>query len=401
MTEKEVKLGLRENWQQFFILVLINIFVGGMVGIERTIMPAYAESVFHVSSRTAILSFIVAFGLSKAIANLYTGKWSDRLGRKNLLIIGWILALPIPWILMWANHWYWVVASNMLLGISQGLTWSSTVFMKIDLVGQKNRGLAMGINEFAGYVAVGIMAYVTGYLATRYGVSPYPFMAGIFLSVFGLITSIFFLRDTRGHLMAEEEISNQHRLTNIFRDTTFRHKTLSAVTQAGFVNNLNDGMIWGLLPLLLMGQSFDTTTIGIITAIYPMVWGFSQLFTGKWSDHASKKSLLFWGMLMQGICISLLVTVSSFWIFVLLSFLLGFGTAMVYPTFLSVIAGVVHPAQRAASLGVFRFWRDGGYAVGALVSGIIADIFGIEYAILSIGLLTILSALIIVWRMPE
>jgi MFS family permease len=397
----QIKLGLKENWKQFTLLLIVNAFVGGMVGMERSIFPQFAELEFGVTSKTAILSFIVAFGISKAIANYYTGKLANRFGRRNLLLMGWLLALPIPFLLIYANSWNWVIFANVLLGISQGLTWSSTVVMKIDLVGEKNRGLAMGLNEFAGYLAVGIVAFLSGYVAERYGITPYPFYIGVLISVAGFLLSLFWIKDT-SRFVAEESTRDQTKpLGNIFWETTFKNKTLSSVTQAGLVNNLNDGMIWGLLPILLFALHFDNEHIGILTAIYPTAWGVGQLFTGKMSDHYSKKKMLFWGMLLQGLAILWIPFTKEYYLLASLSAILGLGTALVYPTFLVAIAGATSPEQRAESIGTFRLWRDLGYAIGALLSGVIADLFGIEYAIFGIGLLTILSALIVKFRMPE
>ena len=398
---KKPTLGLKENWIQFTILVIVNAFVGGMVGLERTIFPKFAELEFGIASKTAILSFIVAFGITKAITNYFTGKLANKYGRKNLLILGWVFALPIPFILMHASHWNWVIFANVLLGINQGLTWSSTVVMKIDLVGEKDRGLAMGINEFAGYFAVGIVAFLTGFIAQKYGVNPYPFYIGIGISIIGLLLSILFVKDTRKFVHQEQQKNTSKSLQNVFIETTFKNKNLSAITQAGLVNNLNDGMIWGLLPILLFDLKFDTKTIGIIAAVYPTVWGIGQLFTGKMSDLYSKKKMLFWGMFLQGIAIITILYVSTFYGLLFLAAILGFGTALVYPTFLSAIASTTTPTQRAESIGVFRLWRDLGYAIGAILSGIIADIWGIEYAILSIGILTILSSFVIKFRMKN
>ncbi|WP_027003368.1 MFS transporter [Hugenholtzia roseola] len=398
---KEIKLGLKENWQQFVLLVLVNALVGGMVGMERSIFPQFAESQFGVSSKTAVLSFITAFGISKAIANYYTGRLANRLGRRNLLLLGWLLTIPVPFLLLYAPSWAWVIAANVLLGMAQGLTWSSTVVMKIDLVGEKDRGLAMGLNEFAGYLAVGVVAFLTGYLANRYGVLPYPFYVGIFISVVGFFLTLFWIKDTRIFTKKEAQSSANVPLERVFWDTTFHNKTLSSVTQAGLINNLNDGMIWGLLPLLLFSFQYDNENIGIITATYPTVWGIGQLFTGKMSDHFSKKKMLFWGMALQGIAILPLPYVTHFYTLMGLSALLGFGTALVYPTFLATIAAATAPTQRAESIGTFRLWRDLGYAFGAILSGLMADAFGIEVAILTIALLTLFSAGLIAQRMPE
>ena len=400
MTEN-IKLGLKENWKQFTLLVIVNAFVGGMIGMERTIFPQFAELQFGVASKTAILSFITAFGISKAIANYYTGRLSNKFGRRNLLLFGWILAIPIPFMLMYASSWTWVIIANVLLGISQGLTWSSTVVMKIDLVGEKDRGFAMGLNEFAGYFAVGVVAFLTGYIANTYGITPYPFYIGIFISIVGFLLTLLWVKDTRIFVNKESATDNTTQLNNVFIETTYKNKTLSSVTQAGLINNLNDGMIWGLLPIVLFSLNFDNKNIGIITAIYPTVWGIGQLFTGKMSDHYSKKAMLFWGMLLQGLAILLIPFSSDFYVLAFISAILGFGTALVYPTFLSTIAQATSPKQRAESIGIFRFWRDLGYAFGALISGVTADLFGIQYAIFLIGGLTIISSLVIKFRMPQ
>lgn len=396
-----VILGLKENWQQFGLLVVVNAFVGGMVGLERSIIPQLAQTEFGLSSKSAILSFIVAFGITKAIANYFTGRLANKIGRKNLLIIGWLLALPIPIIIIYANSWSWVIVANMLLGVSQGLTWSSTVVMKMDLVGEKQRGFAMGINEFAGYLAVGIVAFLTGYIAEKYGVRPYPFYIGIVISILGLLLSVIWVKDTKKFVLQETKSSTIINPENVFWTTTFKDKTLSSVTQAGLVNNLNDGMIWGLLPILLLQLKLNNQNISIITAIYPTFWGIGQLFTGRMSDIYSKKKMLFWGMFLQGIAIVLLIFVREFYLLTLLSASLGIGTALVYPTFFSTIAQVTNPTQRAESIGTLRLWRDLGYAFGAIISGITADIFGIQYAIILIGIITIISALIIQTRMSK
>jgi MFS family permease len=396
-----IKIGLKENWKQFVILVIVNAFVGGMIGMERTIFPQFAESKFGIASKSAILSFIIAFGITKAIANYFTGRLANKFGRKNLLLVGWLIAIPIPFILIYAPSWSWVIFANMLLGVSQGLTWSSTVVMKIDLVGEKDRGFAMGLNEFAGYFAVGVVAFLTGYIANTYGITPYPFYIGIFISVVGFIVTALWVKDTRVFVQKENTTDTKSQLDNVFLETTFKNKTLSSVTQAGLVNNLNDGMIWGLLPIVLLSLNFDNANIGIITAVYPTVWGIGQLFTGKMSDHYSKKGMLFWGMLLQGVAILFIPFSSGFYELVSISAILGIGTALVYPTFLSTIAQATSPKQRAESIGTFRLWRDLGYAFGAIISGITADIFGIEYAIFLIGGVTITSSLIIKYRMPE
>ena len=401
MIANKIQLGLKQNWKQFFLLVIVNAFVGGMIGMERTILPQFAEQEFGVASTTAILSFITAFGITKAIANYYAGKLANAFGRKNLLLLGWILAIPIPFMLMFAPNWGFVIFANVLLGISQGFAWSSTVVMKIDLVGQKDRGLAMGLNEFAGYFAVGLVAFLTGLIANVYGVTPYPFFIGIFISITGFVLTALWVKDTRVFVNQESAITKTPMLKNVFVETTFTNKTLSSVTQAGLINNLNDGMIWGLLPIFLFALNFNNANMGIVTAIYPTVWGIGQLFTGKMADHYSKKAMLFWGMFLQGLAILLIPFSSSFGVLAAISAVLGLGTALVYPTFLTTIAETTSPVQRAESIGTFRLWRDLGYAFGALISGITADLFGIEYAIFLIGGLTLVSSLIIHLRMPK
>jgi MFS family permease len=396
-----LKLGLKENWKQFAVLMLVNAFVGGMIGMERSIFPQFAALQFGVASKTAILSFITAFGISKALANYYTGQLANRFGRKNLLLAGWLLAMPIPFLLIYAPSWNWVVFANVLLGISQGLTWSSTVVMKIDLVGEKDRGFAMGLNEFAGYLAVGIVAFLTGLIAEHYGIVPYPFYLGIGISVAGFVLTALWVKDTRGFVHLEHATDTTPQMKNVFVETTFTNKTLSAVTQAGLVNNLNDGMIWGLLPVALLALHFNNADIGIITAIYPTVWGIGQLFTGRMSDRYSKKEMLFWGMLLQGMAILLIPFSTDMRVLASISAILGLGTALVYPTFLSTIAQATGPRQRAESIGTFRLWRDLGYAFGAILSGIIADLLGVGHAIALIGVLTVVSALVIRIRMPE
>lgn len=394
-----VQLGLKENRKQFILLVIINGFVGGMVGLERSILPQIAEVEFHIAARTAILSFIVVFGIVKAITNYYTGALANKFGRKNLLIAGWIIGLPIPFILMYASDWNYIIAANILLGINQGLAWSSTVVMKIDLVGEKQRGFAMGLNEFAGYIAVAAVAFLTGWIAAEYGLRPYPFYTGIFLVVAGLLCSIIWIKDTSQHVALESASNAIPRLKNVFADTTWKHPALGAVTQAGLINNLNDGMAWGIFPILLASRGFAISEIGIITAIYPAVWGIGQLFTGKMADIFCKKRMLFWGMLLQGIALLTIIWAHTMLHFILLNIVLGWGTAMVYPTFLATVAENTHPADRAKSIGIFRLWRDAGYAIGAILTGIIADMYSIEAAVIFIGLLTLISSLVIEIRM--
>lgn len=396
-----VKLGLRENWKQFTILVVINALVGGMVGLERSILPGIAEQDFDLTAKSAILTFIVVFGISKAITNYYAGILASRFGRKKLLVAGWMAGIPVPLILMFATGWNGIIAANVLLGINQGLTWSSTVVMKIDLVGPKERGLAMGINESAGYLAVGATAFLTGWIASEYGLRPYPFYLGLFFVIAGMLGSLLLVRDTTPHVELENESTTIPALRNVFLDTSWRQPTLGAITQAGLVNNLNDGMIWGLLPLLLKHKGFSLTQIGSIVAIYPVVWGLLQLGTGKLADVWNKKDMLIGGMLLQGMAIISMVWAFSFNAFMVLSILLGLGTALVYPTFLAAITQNTPPQQRAGSIGVFRLWRDLGYAVGALLTGAIADRFGMVEAIGWTGTITLLSAVIILVRMKS
>ena len=393
------QLGLKENWQQFSLLVLVNAFVGGMVGMERSILPELAETEFHLAAKTAILSFIVVFGITKALTNYFAGTLANTYGRKKLLVIGWVVALPVPFLLIYAPSWYWIIFANVFLGINQGLAWSSTVVMKIDLVGPKNRGFAMGINEAAGYLAVGAVAYLSASLANNYAIRPHPFYIGILLSILGLLTSIFLIKDTRGFVKLESEKSNVPLLAHIFKETTWKHRNLGSISQGGLVNNLNDGMIWGLFPMLLLSRGFSIAELSQIIAIYPSVWGLSQLFTGKLADKFPKKTLLFWGMFVQGLAILGFIWAQTFFAFAALSVMLGLGTAVVYPTFLAAIADNTHPSQRAQSIGVYRLWRDLGYAVGAILTGLLADFWSVNTAIFAIGSITVLSALVIQLRM--
>jgi MFS family permease len=395
----KVKLGLKENWKQFTLLVIINAFVGGMIGLERAILPKIAENDFGMVIKSAILSFIVVFGIAKAITNYYTGVLANKIGRKNLLTIGWLFAIPVPFILMYANSWSWVIFANVLLGINQGLAWSSTVVMKIDLVGEKNRGFAMGLNESAGYLAVGGVAFLTGWIASNYGIRPYPFYIGVVFSVLGLLSSWFLIKDTIHHVNKENITSSIPILKNIFWETTWKNRNLGSISQAGLVNNLNDGMVWGIFPLLLASKNFSISEIGVIVATYPIVWGLGQLFTGKFADVFEKKKLLFIGMVAQGLALFAMLWTVTFNHFVLVSVILGLGTALVYPTFLAGVAQFTHPQQRANSIGIFRLWRDLGYAIGAILTGLISDTWGLLPAITSIAILTIISSFIILIRM--
>ncbi|TXD37456.1 MFS transporter [Lujinxingia vulgaris] len=402
----EVRLGLRENLAQFSLLVLVNAFVGAMVGMERSILPAIAEEEFELAARTAILSFIIVFGVTKALTNYMAGRWSDRFGRKAVLIAGWLVAAPVPFLLMWAPSWSWILGANVLLGVSQGLTWSTTVIMKIDLAGPKNRGLAMGLNEFAGYFAVAISALATGFIAAEYGLRPQPFYPGIVFVVLGTLLSIFAVRETKHHVTLE---SSQTTTTDadtlsaseVIKRTSLSDPDLSSVSQAGLVNNLNDGMAWGLFPLVFAAASMSLGEIGTLAAIYPAVWGLGQLFTGAWSDKVGRKGLIVAGMWTQAAGIVVIALGSTFWVFAAGAVLLGLGTSMVYPTLLAAIGDVAHPSWRASSVGVYRLWRDMGYAVGALLAGIVADAFGLSVATLTIAALTFASGVVVAVRMRE
>ncbi|WP_295232887.1 MFS transporter [Sediminibacterium sp.] len=391
--------GLKENKNQFLLLVLVNAFVGAMVGMERSILPEFGKTIFSLSAASALTSFIVAFGISKAISNYAVGILSRKFTRKQILVTGWLLASPVPFILMYANHWNWIIIANIFLGISQGLTWSTTVVMKIDLVGSKNRGLAMGINEFAGYLSVGLAAYLSAQIASQYGYAFYPFMPGLFFVLAGLVISLFWVNDTASFIQRETEQSTIPILKNIWASTSWKHRNLGSVTLNGLVNNLNDGVMWGLVPLLLIQRSFSIAEVGVVAGIYPMVWGISQLFTGKMGDHFCKKQLITVGMLLQALAIVFLVVFTSFTGAIIAAVLLGLGTGLVYPNFLTVVAENAHPTQRAEVMGVFRFWRDGGYVIGALLSGFLADSMGLNGALYSVAAITAVAGIIANLRM--
>jgi MFS family permease len=403
----QIRLGLRANLAQFSLLVLVNALVGAMVGMERSILPAIAEQDFHLAARTAVLSFIVVFGVTKALTNYLAGRLSDRFGRRIVLIGGWLVATPVPFLLMWAPTWAWVLFANALLGVSQGLTWSTTVIMKIDLAGAKNRGLAMGLNEFAGYFAVAASALATGYVASTFGLRPQPFYLGIGFVAVGLFLSTLLVRETREHVAHEAQLEHgsspdrvpTHR--EIFVRTSFIDRDLSSVTQAGLINNLNDGMAWGLFPLFFAASGLGLTEIGWLAAIYPGVWGITQLFTGALSDNLGRKWLIVGGMWAQAAGIAVTVLSKAFAGFVLGGVLLGLGTAMVYPTLLAAIGDVARPTWRASAVGVYRLWRDGGYAIGALLSGVVADVFGMGAAIWMVAAITFGSGLLAAIRMNE
>lgn len=391
--------GLKENKNQFLLLVLVNAFVGAMVGMERSILPEFGKTIFSLSAASALTSFIVAFGISKAISNYAVGILSRKFTRKQILVTGWLLASPVPFILMYANHWNWIIIANIFLGISQGLTWSTTVVMKIDLVGSKNRGLAMGINEFAGYLSVGLAAYLSAQIASQYGYAFYPFMPGLFFVLAGLVISLFWVNDTASFIQRETEQSTIPILKNIWASTSWKHRNLGSVTLNGLVNNLNDGVMWGLVPLLLIQRSFSIAEVGVVAGIYPMVWGISQLLTGKMGDHFCKKQLITVGMLLQALAIVFLVVFTSFTGAIIAAVLLGLGTGLVYPNFLTVVAENAHPTQRAEVMGVFRFWRDGGYVIGALLSGFLADSMGLNGALYSVAAITAVAGIIANLRM--
>ncbi len=402
-----VRLGLRENFAQFSLLVIVNAFVGAMVGMERSILPAIAEQEFLLAARSAVLSFIVVFGVSKALTNYLAGRFSDVYGRKAVLVAGWLVAAPVPFMLMWAPSWGWVLFANVFLGVSQGLTWSTTVIMKIDLAGPKQRGLAMGLNEFAGYFAVAAAALATGYIASVWGLRPQPFYLGVGFVAVGLLLSAFIVRETRHHADYEATLAgvptagalpNQR---EIFWRTTLLDRNLSSVSQAGLVNNLNDGMAWGLFPLFFAAAGMSLGQIGWLAAIYPAVWGIGQLFTGALSDRIGRKGLIALGMWVQAVGIAVITLSGGFVRFAAGAALLGAGTAMVYPTLLAAIGDVAHPAWRASAVGVYRLWRDLGYAVGAVVAGLVADLLGVRVSMWFIAGLTFVSGIIVLLRMSE
>ena len=394
-----IRLGLRENLGQFCLLVLVNAFVGGMVGLERTVVSLIGSQQFGLVLKTAIFSFIVSFGVVKACSNLLSGALADRIGRKKVLVAGWIVGVPVPFMIMFAPSWGWIVAANVLLGVNQGLAWSMTVLMKIDLVGPRGRGLAVGLNEFAGYLAVGLTALATGYLASAYGLRPQPFYLGVGYVILGLLVSIFLVRDTSEHVRLEmrSHPSEQSPLgfREVFAITSLKDRNLFACSQAGLVNNLNDGMSWGVFPLFFSAFGLGVERIGLLKAVYPAVWGTLQVLTGPLSDRWGRKGLIVGGMWVQAAGIFVTVATRSFGRRMIGSVLLGVGTAMVYPALIAAVSDNSHPSWRARSLSVYRFWRDLGYAVGALSAGIIADMLGISWAVGSVGLLTFLSGVVV------
>jgi MFS family permease len=412
-TGRGIELGLRQNAAQFTLLVVVNALVGGMLGQERTVLPLLGKQEFGLTAYTAGLSFILAFGIAKAATNYFAGTWMDRFGRKPVLVAGWLIAVPVPFMLIWAPSWTWIIVANVLLGVSQGLTWSTTVVMKIDLVGPARRGLAMGLNEAAGYGAVAVTALATGYLAETYGLRPEPFFLGIAFAALGLGLSTLVVKETREHArleaaghVARADGKHDHlhgELTNgqVFIQTSFKEPALSSASQAGLVNNLNDGLAWGLFPILFAAAGLSVGKIGILAALYPAVWGVGQLFSGALSDRWGRKWLIASGMWLQALALALIALADSFTIWAIAAVLLGAGTAMVYPTLLASIGDVAHPAWRARSVGVYRLWRDGGFAVGALLAGIVADLVGVHAAVWAVAVLTAISGLVVALRMYE
>jgi MFS family permease len=400
-----VRLGLKENLGQFSLLVVVNAFVGGMVGLERTVVPLIGSQQFGLVLKSAIFSFIVSFGVVKACSNLVSGTLADRVGRKKVLVAGWVVGVPVPFMIMLAPSWGWIVAANVLLGVNQGLAWSMTVLMKIDLVGPRGRGLAVGLNEFAGYLAVGLTALATGYLASVYGLRPEPFYLGIGYAMLGLLISVFLVGDTTEHVRLEMEQhppeSTPLSFREVFARTSFKDRNLFACSQAGLVNNLNDGMSWGVFPLFFSAFGLGVERIGVLKAVYPAVWGCLQVLTGTLSDRWGRKGLIVAGMWVQAGGIFLTVVSRSFGWWVWGSILLGLGTAMVYPSLIAAVSDNSHPSWRARSLSVYRFWRDLGYAVGALCAGIIADSLGLSWAIGSVGVITFLSGVVVALFLGE
>ncbi|MDX1879059.1 MFS transporter [Mycolicibacterium sp. 141076] len=399
------RLGLRANLAQFSLLVMVNALVGGMVGQEQTVLPLLAEQQFHLTGYTFLFTYVLAFGITKAATNYFAGTWSDRFGRKPVLILGWLFAVPVPLLLMWAPAWGWVIVANVLLGINQGLTWSTTVVMKIDLVGPYQRGLAMGFNEAAGYSAVALTAVLAGHLAADHGLRPAPFLLGLCYAVIGLGLSVAFVRETRGHAHLEAGAHHDDHVgpsnREIFVRTSFTEPALSSASQAGLVNNLNFGLSWGLFPILFARHGLPVDRIGVLVAVYPAVWGVGQMLTGALSDRWGRKHLITAGMFAQAVALALIATVDKFGWWAAAAALLGAGTAMVYPTLLAAIGDVAHPLWRARAVGIYRLWRDSGYAAGAVVGGIAADLWGLRTAIWVAAGITAVSALIVAGRMYE
>lgn len=391
--------GLKQNAFQFYLLVLVNAFVGLMIGLERSVLSGFGKEVFFLNEYTVILSFILAFGITKAIANLAVAKLMLHKTRKQVLILGWIAAIPVPFLLMYASSWWWVILANIFLGINQGLAWSSTVIMKIDLVGNKNRGLAMGINEFAGYMAVGLAGLLASNLAANYGYRYFPFLPGVLFVIVGLFVSLFFIKDTHALVAHESQTSANKIFKGLWSEVSWKHHNMGTVSINGLVNNMNDAMVWGVLPLLLIQRGFSMFEIGWIAAVYPATWGFTQLFTGKFGDYVCKKQLITLGMIIQGLAIFSMIFLYSFEGMLIAALLLGIGTAFVYPSFITVIAENLHPGQRAVGMSYFRFWRDSGYVVGAILAGLLADNIGITGTLVFVALLTIAAGILAQLRM--
>jgi MFS family permease len=401
---RPVLLGLRSNFGQFALLVAVNALVGGMVGQERTVLPLLATDVFGIAGATAILTYLLAFGVTKAGANLAAGALADRFGRKPVLVAGWIIGLPVPLLLILAPTWGWIIVANLLLGLNQGLTWSTTVIMKIDLVGPARRGLALGLNEAAGYGALALTALATGAIAEQSGLRPGPFLLGLAYAGLGLAASTLFVRETRGHVAHEQanlEPAERPSWGTVFIRTTFRDRSLSAACQAGLVNNLNDGMAWGLLPLYYASAGLSVAEIGVLAATYPAVWAVGQVGTGALSDRIGRKRLIVTGMFLQAAAIALIAAGPSFGVWLAAAAALGLGTALVYPTLLAVVADVAEPVWRGSAVGVYRLWRDLGFAVGAIVAGLIADAAGIVSAIWVVAVITAGSGLVVLQRLRE
>ncbi len=404
-TTPSLRLGLAANWQQFTLLMLVNAFVGAMVGLERTIVPLLASNEFGPTSVSITLSFIVSFGVVKALANLFAGRNSDRFGRKPLLVAGWLIGLPVPIIVMLAPDWGWVVFANILLGINQGLCWSTAVIMKVDLVGPVERGRATGLNEFAGYLAMALSTAASGWIAAQTALRPYPFYLGIVFALSGLLLSALFVRETRPYAHQEAAQHTQPAepvsFWTIFRRVSWQDRAFFSLSQGGLINNLNDVVIWGLLPLLAIRVGVSVDQAAALGSAYLGVWGISQLVTGPLSDRIGRKPLISGGLWVQSIGIALFVLSAGQSTWLLAPIVMGLGTGMVYPTLLAAVSDLAHPAWRASALGVYRFWRDSGYAWGALMGGVLADLFTIQAAVLVIAGLTAISGGITLFRLPE
>jgi MFS family permease len=406
-----IELGLRANSRQFWLLVLVNAFVGAMIGLERTVLPLLAEAEFGLASSSAILSFIATFGAVKAVTNLLAGRLGDVFGRRRVLVAGWLFAVPVPFLVIWAPSWSWILVANALLGANQGLAWSTTVIMKIDLVGPQRRGLAMGLNEFAGYLAVALAALATGAIAARHGLRPEPFYLGIAFVAIGLALTLLFVRETMPYAALESltfparapaaAVEADVGTRGVFMNVSWHDPALSSVSQAGLVNNLNDGLAWGLFPLFFAAAGLSVAQIGTLASVYPAVWGTLQLLTGPLSDRWGRKWLIAAGMAVQGTALCAIALTTGYASWLTASALLGAGTAMVYPTLLASIGDVAHPRWRGSAVGAYRLWRDAGYVVGALLAGAAADRFGMAAAILIVAALTLASGAVVAVRMPE